>query len=142
MRLWSLHPRYLDAKGLVALWREGLLAQKVLLGRTKGYTKHPQLERFKNTAKPVGAMAVYLREVAAEADKRGYRFKREKIEPDSYRGKIRLTGGQLEYELNHLLRKLQTRDPARYAQLKSCVGITPHPLFRIVPGPIAPWEIL
>jgi len=30
MRLWSLHPRYLDAKGLVALWREGLLAQKVL----------------------------------------------------------------------------------------------------------------
>ena len=36
MRLWSLHPRYLDAKGLVALWREGLLAQAVLKGQTKG----------------------------------------------------------------------------------------------------------
>jgi len=25
MRLWTLHPKYLDARGLVALWREGLL---------------------------------------------------------------------------------------------------------------------
>jgi hypothetical protein len=32
MRLWSLHPRYLDAKGLQAVWREGLLAKKVLQG--------------------------------------------------------------------------------------------------------------
>lgn len=32
MRLWSLHPSYLDAVGLVALWREGLLARKVLQG--------------------------------------------------------------------------------------------------------------
>jgi hypothetical protein len=29
-RIWSLHPKYLDARGLVALWREGLLAQAVL----------------------------------------------------------------------------------------------------------------
>ncbi|WP_368086417.1 pyrimidine dimer DNA glycosylase/endonuclease V [Nitrosomonas sp. Nm34] len=26
MRLWSIHPKYLDAKGLLALWREGLQA--------------------------------------------------------------------------------------------------------------------
>ena len=32
MRLWSLSPRYLDVKGLVAVWREGLLADAVLLG--------------------------------------------------------------------------------------------------------------
>ena len=37
MRLWSLHPRCLDAKGLVALWREGLLAQEVLRGKTRDY---------------------------------------------------------------------------------------------------------
>jgi hypothetical protein len=36
MRLWTLHPKYLDARGLVALWREALLAQKVLRGATRG----------------------------------------------------------------------------------------------------------
>ena len=46
MRLWSLHPKYLDIKGLVACWREGLLARKVLLDQTKGYKNHPQLIRF------------------------------------------------------------------------------------------------
>ncbi|MEN6399799.1 MAG: pyrimidine dimer DNA glycosylase/endonuclease V, partial [Rectinema sp.] len=29
MRLWTLHPQYLDQKGLTAAWREGLLAKKV-----------------------------------------------------------------------------------------------------------------
>jgi hypothetical protein len=32
MRLWTLHPQYLDPRGLVALWRVALLAQQVLLG--------------------------------------------------------------------------------------------------------------
>jgi hypothetical protein len=43
MRLWSLHPQYLDPQGLVALWREALLAQAVLRGKTRGYKHHPQL---------------------------------------------------------------------------------------------------
>jgi len=47
MRLWSLHPAYLDARGLGALWREGLLAQAVLRGKTRGYRSHPQLERWR-----------------------------------------------------------------------------------------------
>src|SRR5690606_6899395 len=42
MRLWSLHPRYLDRQGLLALWREALLARAVLRGETRGYTLHPQ----------------------------------------------------------------------------------------------------
>jgi hypothetical protein len=46
MRLWSVHPKYLDARGLVALWREGLLAQAVLRGRTSGYVRHPQLRKI------------------------------------------------------------------------------------------------
>ena len=46
MRLWSVHPRYLDTAGLTACWREALLAQKVLTGATRGYRRHPQLERF------------------------------------------------------------------------------------------------
>ncbi|MGA2330816.1 MAG: pyrimidine dimer DNA glycosylase/endonuclease V [Syntrophales bacterium] len=46
MRLWSLHPGYVDARGLVALWREGMLARKVLQHQTKGYKNHLQLHRF------------------------------------------------------------------------------------------------
>jgi hypothetical protein len=67
MRLWSLHPKYLDARGLVALWREGLLAQAVLRGRTNGYVHHPQLERFRAESSPLGAIADYLRGVHGEA---------------------------------------------------------------------------
>jgi hypothetical protein len=46
---------YLDGRGLVALWREALLAQAVLRGRTRGY-RHPQLARFRsreNLARPL-----------------------------------------------------------------------------------------
>ena len=74
MRLWSLHPRYLDAKGLVALWREALLAQKVLQGNTKGYRNHPQLSRFKQQIDPLAAVAAYLCEVQREAARRGYHY--------------------------------------------------------------------
>ncbi|HLW43123.1 MAG TPA: pyrimidine dimer DNA glycosylase/endonuclease V, partial [Candidatus Acidoferrales bacterium] len=74
MRLWSLHPSHLDGKGLVALWREGLLAQNVLRGKTKGYRFHPQLNRFRATKKPVIAIGTYLRAVAEEAKSRGYSF--------------------------------------------------------------------
>src|SRR5665213_874155 len=56
MRLWTLHPRYLDAQGLVAAWREALLAQKVLEGATRGYTRHPQLIRFQSHPKPLEAI--------------------------------------------------------------------------------------
>jgi hypothetical protein len=60
MRLWSVHPSLLDPKGLVALWREGLLAQKVLQGRTTGYRSHPQLHRFRQSGEPLAAIATYL----------------------------------------------------------------------------------
>ena len=53
MRLWSIHPKYLDTKGLLAVWREALLAKKVLENKTKGYKNHPQLERFKQQNDPL-----------------------------------------------------------------------------------------
>ena len=81
MRLWTLHPRYLDAKGLVALWREGLLAQKVLQGATRGYRQHPQLVRFREAPDSVAAIATYLQSVVAEASERGYTFDATKIAP-------------------------------------------------------------
>jgi hypothetical protein len=142
MRLWSLHPRYLDSKGLVALWREGLLAQKVLQGNTSGYRNHPQLERFRQTANPLGAIATYLRAVADEADARGYHFDRSKIIRNRYRGTIDVTGNQLRYELDHLQRKLARRDPEKYQESLCLKRILPHPSFHRVRGAIAAWEVL
>jgi len=141
MRLWTLHPRHLDARGLVALWREGLLARAVLRGRTRGYRRHPQLERFRAQARPVAAINTYLAGVLAEARRRGYRFDARLVRgPRISGGRIRVTTGQLQYEWSHLLRKLRARSPAMY---RAARGLTPraHGLFRLTPGPVALWEV-
>lgn len=141
MRIWSLHPSYLDAMGLVALWREGLLAQKVLMGRTKGYRYHPQLDRFKVQADPVAAIGFYLEEVYEEAIKRGYHFDRSKI---IVRIKkvvlIKLSKGQLLFEARHLSEKLKKRNLQRYKGLRLDQGIRQHPLFTLIAGDVAGWE--
>ena len=141
MRLWSIHPKYLDAKGLVALWREGLLAQKVLLGETRGYRHHPQLSRFKSTGNSVGAIASYLRSVADEATRRGYNFDRNKIVSRHIKKKLAVTDGQLSFEIQHLLRKLQKRDDKRYQELMQTKVIHNHPLFNKISGDVESWEI-
>lgn len=140
MRLWTLHPCYLDAKGLVAVWREGLLAQKVLQDKTSGYQHHPQLLRFRQQPAPLVALASYLVVVAAEAQERGYNFDRTKISTAPLSPLIAETEGQLHYEWVHLLGKLQQRDPQRYQQGQTLLRPEPHPLFTIVPGPIRAWE--
>ena len=134
MRLWTIHPKYLDAKGLVALWREGLLAQKVLRGATKGYRHHPQLRRFKEQSNPVAAMATFLESVHAEAERRGYRFNRSKISRLPSTAKIRETRGQLLHEWEHLKKKLCRRDPKRFAAHRNIIKPQAHPLFQIVYG--------
>src|SRR5689334_20947553 len=111
MRLWSLSPAYLDPQGLVALWREALLAQAVLRGRTKGYRHHPQLSRFRAADAPVGCIADYLRAIAAEADRRGYAFDSRKIARGEWKGRLVVSRGQLEYEWTHLRKKLAIRSP-------------------------------
>jgi len=140
MRLWSIHPCYLDTKGLVALWREGLLAQKVLQGKTKGYKNHPQLTRFKNTTNPVGSVASYLRYIVNEASNRGYNFNRSKIINKKSHGKIQVTKGQLDYEFRHLLGKLKKRDPELYIRLNTIKKIEHHPMFNEVNGDVEDWE--
>lgn len=140
MRIWSLHPRYLDARGLVALWREALLAQAVLCGRTKGYTHHPQLDRFRKLRNPVAAVACYLRVVHDEATERGYQFAGDKIGSLRSHQQITVTRGQVAYEWQHLMAKLHVRDSARAAALATVRRPLVHPLFRIVPGDVAPWE--
>ena len=140
MRIWSLHPKYLDARGLVALWREALLAQAVLRGKTKGYRHHPQLLRFRAHSSPVGCIGEYLRAVHEEAATRGYSFAAKRITPARARGGLTVTHAQLEFEWRHLLEKLSIRDPERLAELRRTKRPTPHPFFRVVRGSVAPWE--
>ena len=140
MRLWSLHPKYLDAKGLVALWREGLLAKAVLRGKTRGYRQHPQLDRWRGAADPVGSINAYLAEVWAEADRRGYSFDRRKLGRRRAKGLIQVSRGQVNYEWRHLMRKLRLRDRARHRLNRELTRPSPHPMFRVIAGPIANWE--
>ena len=141
MRLWTLHPRYLDAKGLVATWREALLAQKVLQGRTRGYRHHPQLARFRSARRPLPAIAAYLTGLAAEARLRGYHFDESKITRPVLRGTLLETRGQLQYEWQHLRAKLRKRAPDVYRRDQDIALPKAHPLFRIVPGGVQNWEI-
>ena len=140
MRIWSLHPKYLDARGLVALWREGLLAQAVLQGRTNGYLRHPQLRRFQEHSSPVGLIAAYLRVVHEEAARRGYRFAAKKVSRSRAPNHLSVTRGQLQFEWHHLMEKLRTRDPKWAARLAPRTTPQPHPLFRVVRGDVAAWE--
>ena len=140
MRLWTLHPRYLDPQGLVALWREALLARAVLRGETKGYRHHPQLHRFQSSDAPRSAINAYLASVLAEAESRGYSFNRAKVGPVHGRPRLGSTAGQLQYEWRHLLRKLRARNPEYRQRWRGVAVPEPHPLFRIRSGLIEPWE--
>lgn len=144
MRLWSLHPEYLDSKGLVALWREGLLARAVLTGKTKGYTNHPQLNRFKKMDHPLLFLDTYLYHVYTEACARGYNFNLEKIGVNHTSRQIRVTNGQLSYEMVHLQGKLQKRDTSKYMEIKKLMDkkepVRANPVFKVIKGEIEPWE--
>lgn len=140
MRLWSIHPKYLDAKGLVALWREALLAQAVLAGNTSGYRNHPQLNRFRGSSDSVGAVSTYLWGVYQESLQRGYDFDISKIAHKVGRQRIDVTRGQLAYEIEHLRAKLKVRDKAAYAMIEKLHIIKPHPMFDVVAGEVEDWE--
>jgi hypothetical protein len=140
MRLWSLHPRYLDPQGLVALWREALLAKAVLRGETRGYTSHPQLDRFKAHPQPRLAINSYLAAIHTEAMRRGYSFDRSRIGPVRAVRSIPVSSGQLAHEWGHLQRKLATRSPAVLARWSHLAAPVCHPLCRRRPGPVASWE--
>jgi hypothetical protein len=140
MRLWSLHPRYLDPAGLVAVWREGLLARAVLKGATKGYRCHPQLERFRASGRPVACIDTYLAAVWEEAERRGYRFDRRKLGRSRVRRRLAVSAGQVAFEWAHLLAKVRRRRPGHARALANVEVRRVHPLFRVVPGPVAAWE--
>ena len=140
MRIWSIHPKYLDSQGLVALWRETLLAQKVLQGQTKGYRNHPQLLRFAEMEQPLIAIGDYLWEIVQEAQARGYAFDASKVATRSGVTRMLVTEGQLAFEWQHYLKKAMQRSPAVYERVKQIMNPDPHPLFLVTPGGVAQWE--
>jgi len=142
VRLWTLHPQYLDRLGLVAVWREGLLAQAVLAGETRGYRHHPQLERFRAQPVPARAIGRYLAEVAKEAKARGYSFDASKIRVVGACEALACTTGQVAHEWHHLVAKLADRDPRRLTRFSMVRTPDVNPVFVVRPGPIEPWEVV
>jgi hypothetical protein len=143
MRLWSIHPKYLDSIGLIACWREALLAKNVLENKTKGYREHPQLIRFKILKNPLNTINVYLAYILQEAENRKYNFDKSKVNLNMKTSRIiTVTNKQLECEFAHLLRKLKERSPEDYKKLKDIKNIECNPLFTITQGPIEKWEKL
>lgn len=140
MRIWSIHPKYLDSKGLVALWRETLLAKNVLENKTKGYRNHPQLLRFKAAQNPLGAINFYLQYVWREAKDRSYNFDKQKFTPIDGFEQIQVTSGQLEFERKHLLEKVKIRDKEKYNEIIVVSNFETHPLFILTEGEIETWE--
>ncbi len=142
MRLWSVHPKYLDSQGLVALWREALLAKNVLLGLTKGYKNHPQLLRFIKSSSPEDYINKYLETIYIESIKRNYCFNKDKIDNFKEIKNIPVCSGQIDYEIIHLQKKLFIRNPVKYYEnIKLLDSVTEcNPLFYIINGNIESWE--
>lgn len=142
MRLWTIHPSYLDAPGLVALWREGLLAKNVLSGLTRGYKNHPQLNRFYNHPEPIKAINCYLNLIWIEANSRGYNFDNKKISPIKLEDieLIPVTIGQVQYEFHHLKKKVEKRSKGWLNQIDGVKKIKANPIFKQEAGPVEAWE--
>jgi len=136
MRLWTLDPKYLDSIGLVALWREALLAQAVLAGKTVGYRNHPQLLPFKNVDSPQGAISDYLKFIFREAQTRNYRLDYSRILDYPNFSQIETTESQLLFEWNHLIGKLKIRSPQIANKWENITVPDAHPLFVIISGKV------
>jgi hypothetical protein len=140
MRIWSIHPKYLDSKGLIAVWRETLQAKKVLQNKTKGYKNHPQLNRFKESKHSLNCINQYLAEVFEEALRRNYSFDKKKFKKNFTASRLPVTYGQLDFEIKHLKVKLKKRDPKKWEEIKLITQFDPHPLFTVIPGNVESWE--
>lgn len=150
MRLWTLHPKYLDTKGLVALWREGLGAQRNILGLcgkmplAKGYNNHPQLKRFMKSEDPIRSIGFYLSRVYAEACERGFSFNSKLIHCSQFVDctkvqSIKVTSGQVLYESYHLWQKLYDRKSFKESRVNirnklnnNCVTLEVHNIFKVI----------
>ena len=115
----------------------------MLEGNTRGYRNHSQLIRFKTSGDPLALINLYLSFVLEEAESRGYRFDREKVDWESCkdcRFSIEVSRGQVKYESHHLLAKLKVRDLSKFHLLVEELQFEVHPIFVLVEGEIEEWE--
>lgn len=140
MRLWSIHPKYLDRAWLLACWREWLLAKKVLEWNTKWYKNHPQLIRFKQLREPLVWINAFLSQIYLESVRRWYKFNSDKICLVSDINIIKVTEWQVQFEVKHLSNKLLIRDYERYLILSKNNKIDINSIFELIPWDIELWE--
>lgn len=142
MRLWSIHPRYFDAQALTSSWREGLIAQRVLQEPGSSLRAHPQLQRFLEADEPLDAIAAYLIGVAEEAQERDIALDRARIVASGALPEpLVVTDGQLDYEWGNLKRHLLQRSPDVASRWAKVWRPQPHPVFVVVGGGVASWEL-
>lgn len=142
MRLRSIHPKYLDTKWLLAVWREWLLAKHVLEWKTKWYKNHPQLIRFKIYENSIGWINNYLSHILLESKNRWYKFDWSKVKFNKDQRIINVTKWQIAFEFKHLLKKLKSRTPIKYKEIKDIKEIETHPTFKIIEWNIEKREII
>ena len=132
MSLCTIHPKYLDKQGLISLWREGLLAQKVLNGEVNIQLNSPLWEKLKKSQNPLRAIGAYLSFVAAEGARRGYKFSHEKIlYPNFESYEIKVKPQDLIFEMTHLRNKLKMRDQHKWDEISKVSEVSPHPFIRL-----------
>ncbi len=89
------------------------------------------------------AISTYLHALVDEATARGYRYDRALVlGPPAPDLRLEVTDAQLAYEWEHLRAKLAVRSPDVARRWEDVAVPDPHPLFRVVPGPVAEWEIV
>jgi len=75
MKIYLMHPSYLDSKRLVETWRSSVLIKNVLIGKggkNLFYNKYVCL--FSRSHYPINFIIRYMIDVKAEADKRDFKF--------------------------------------------------------------------
>jgi hypothetical protein len=139
MRIWTVHPRYLDVKGFVALWRETLLGMETLKKHVKcqhyiPWYKHPQLAPFKAQSDPILYISNYLYLVLEESRRRNYNFDGSKLDAIPYCENLPLIKASREvlvHEWLVCLGRYRVRSPKWFEEVKdiSPLEVDPHPLY-------------
>jgi hypothetical protein len=142
MRLWSIHPKYLDASRLNAQWREALLCKACLEDKTVGYLNHPQYLRVKNHPHPHDFINKFLYSIWEEGFNRGYKYDDTKFAICLDFEPMEVTEDQIEYEFEHLQKKLGEFDEQYVSNEQDFneEGILLNDCFLLIPGPIMNFE--
>jgi hypothetical protein len=141
MRIWSIHPKYLDSKELLNLWNETIQAKNEFLTKFSGHFSNKQLERFLDLKNPLEAINSYMSSIYREAVKRDFSVDDSFMDWDFDDSiQIPVTAGQISHEISKLKSRLRERDEKKLQKLNGRTFLELHPIFYSVPGTIEEWE--